>query len=149
MRGVTFVAMMFVGTLCCFMLGGIALYEHFQFWSDGDTGVMVSDDSLILRSAKLGQFEPLLANVKYVTSNGEVSVSHKQISGDMVKRLAKGQSVPVAFLKSDPQRARFDDEPLPTAWGWLLGGLGFLALSIYAWQLLRKEAAASRSANAA
>jgi hypothetical protein len=149
MRGITFVAMLFVGTICCLTLGGMALYERIQFWSDGQTGVMVSDDSLIQRAAKLGQSGPLRADVKYIAPSGETQVPQKFLTEDLAKRLADGEEIPVTFLRSNPQRVNFDNEPLSNPWGWLLAGSGLLALATYAWRLLRKEAAATYRGGAA
>jgi len=144
MRSITYVATLFVAAICCFLLGGVALSERIQFWSDGQTGVMVGDDSLIQRAAALGQSGPLLADVKYITSSQEIRVPKKPLPDSFVKRLAAGERIPVAFLQSNPQRANFDNEALANPWGWLALGVGLLALAVYAWRLLRKQVAAAR-----
>lgn len=141
MKGITFVAMLFVGTLCCLLLGGMALYERIEFSMGGQTGVMVSDDPLVQKAAKLHQLDSIRVNVKYVTASGETVVPDKTVRGQIIQRLAEGQRIPVAFMTSNPHRVRYDNEPLPNPWGWLVGGVILLATALYAKRLMVREAA--------
>ncbi len=140
MKGITFVAMLFVAMLCCLLLGGMALYEHIEFAMGGKTGVMVSDDPLVQKAAKANQLDAIRVSVKYLTADGETPVPDKTVRGQIIKRLADGQRIPVAFMPGNPYRVRYDNEPLPNPWGWLAGAVVMLATALYAKRLLVREA---------
>ena len=139
MDRVLFVAALFIGAGCGLLLGGMSLYERFQFWNDGQSGLMESSDPLLLKAYKYQQFDSLMAEVTYVTPSQRVTVPGKYLSGDFVKRLGAGEKIPVLFLSSNPQRAEFDHAELTSPWPGLSLGAALTVAAVFALRLLRRE----------
>jgi len=139
LRGVVFVAWLYLMAASGLFVGAIDFYEWYRFWRHGENANMESKDPAIARAARLGYYDFLWADVTYVTSSGRVDVSRKPLSGDLVKRLAEGRPIPVRFLKNDPYRVLFDGEQPEKPWGWLIAGILALPVALYAHRLLRRQ----------
>ena len=139
MRKSKFVASLFVAAGCCLFVGGLNLYQVIRFWSDGQTGFMQSSDPALAQATRARQYHAQYVDVTYVTPSGSVSVQRKPLPGDMVRRLAKGQKIPVTFLKHDPLTAHFDGDEPDSPWWWLAAGILLVATSLLALRLYRIE----------
>lgn len=140
MRGISFVASLYVGALCCLLGAGIELRSKYEFWSDGESAVVETSDPLLQRYIKYQQTGLASLDVTFVTASGRIDVPAKIFGQDDMKRLAAGQPIHIRFLKSNPHRTLPEDSPIPVPWGWLIGGILLSALAAFAHSLLRKEA---------
>jgi len=138
-RGISFVASLYVAALCCLVLAGIGSYATFQFWSDGESALVESSDPVVQRYVKHGQTGLVPVDVTYVTPAGRIDVPAKFFDQKDIQRLADGEPIRIRFLKSEPRRIQFEDSPEPFPWGWLAGALVLMPLAVFAHSLLRKQ----------
>lgn len=139
-RGISFVASLYVGALCCLVGAGIELYSKYQFWSDGESAVVETSDPVVQRYVKYHQTGLTSLDVTFVTPSGRIDVPDKIFSQDDVQRLATGQPIHIRFLKNNPRRTLPEDSPIPVPWGLLIGGILLSGVAAFAHSLLRKEA---------
>ena len=104
---------------------------------------MKSTDPVLARTVKYNPTGSVHADVDYETSHGTVPVHGLYLSADRVHRLARGEGIPLRYMKSNPQRYLEEGEELPSGIGWLI--LGFVAsgVAVFAHRLLRREAGLS------
>ncbi|AXQ28390.1 hypothetical protein D0B54_06705 [Solimonas sp. K1W22B-7] len=140
MDKITFVAMLFVGSLVSLLSGGMALYEHLQFRFDGRQAQMeLAVPSTRKSRLPTGGFDVIPQDVKYRGTDGEVFVPQKRLGGDIAQRLIDGEKIPVTYLKHNPQRVMYAGDELPNPWGWLIVGAVLLPMSLMAYRMLRRE----------
>ena len=120
--------------------GSMALYENLIFRFNGRAAVMELADSNKQITLPVGGYDVHFLNVKYVGPLGEVLVPQKRLQGDVARKIASGEKVPVTYLKNEPQRVMFASDELPNPWWWLSVGLALSATFIYALKLMRSEA---------
>jgi len=136
----TFVAMLFLMAGCCFLVGGMALYDNAMFRFKGEDAVMVATDPAKWLIVQDGQYFNRAVNVKFVTVDGrEISVPGKHVSADEVRRLAAGERVPVRFIDGNPVRSRIAGDDGDNPWIWLIAGVPALGLALFARKLLHRE----------
>ena len=145
MGKIGFVAMFYVIGLMFVGLGLVELFLNVRFALGNEQGTMTSTDPTVALVAMLPEADRTYgttANVVYTTPHGRIEVPRQRLSGKMTERLAKGEAIPVRFLKSDPHTALYDGAEMQMHWGGLIGGAAALAVAIFAHRLLRKESGA-------
>ena len=135
-----FVAMLYIFALCGLFVGGIELVQKLRFSLGAEEALMRSTDPMLVRAAKYTPNDSIRANVMYQTSKGALLVSGKFLTGALVQKLARGESIPLKFLQDDPHRVLYSGDELPMGIGWLIVGFVALAVGVFAHRLLRKEA---------
>ena len=144
MSKVGFVAFFYLAGLGGIVLGSIDAYFHLEFSFAAAEGIMSTSDPNVARVAKNVPGQSMVAEVIYTTRSGIVRVPNKRLGAADVQRLARGETIPVRFLRRDPDRALFDgNDPPPLHFAWLVGGGIALAVATFAHRLLRREAGVS------
>jgi hypothetical protein len=145
LKKLMFVAALFTFALCGFVVGGIDLYETYDYWHNGRAAHMQSSDPQVVRAARFNTFDALIVEVTYVTPDGSsLVVPRKHVAGDTVRRLSQGQKIPVTFLRDEPERAYLDGRTPESPWVWLFAGAAFTVIALFALKLLKAEAAVDR-----
>ena len=123
------------------LFGGCGeLFSKARFELDAEKAIMKSTDPVLARTVKYNPTGSVHADVDYETSHGTVPVHGLYLSADRVHRLARGEGIPLRYMKSNPQRYLEEGEELPSGIGWLI--LGFIAagVAVFAHRRLRREA---------
>ncbi len=139
MKKIVFVAMLFCTGASALFGGGVELYEYLNFRLNGRNAMMVLVDPPTKVTLQTGGYDMFVLNVKYVGTDGEILVPQKPLSGNMARQLAKGEKIPVTYLKHNPKQVRFADSRLPNPWIWLALGTVLMGTFFYALKLLRNE----------
>jgi hypothetical protein len=136
----TFVAFLYLFAVIGLFLGGSELFSKVWFELHAEKAIMKSTDPVLARTAKYNPTGSARADVDYETSHGTVPVHDLYLSAEQVQRLARGEGIPLRYMKSNPQRHFEEREELPNGIGWLI--LGFVAsgVAVFAHRLLRREA---------
>jgi hypothetical protein len=140
-----FVAMLYVVSMCGFVVGGIELFTRARFALGAEDGAMKSSDPAIARAVTFAPNDSMRADVVYVTATRSLPVSDKYLSADQMRRLSRGETVPVRFLASDPHRVLREGEEHPSGLGWLIGGAAALAFAVYGHRRLHIESGAAQA----
>ena len=135
-----FVGFLYLIGVAFTVLGAVDLYDRVK-WSRARSGTMSSTDPAVARMAKFSPGDGTYADLVYTTAKGTIAVPHSYVSGDVVKRLANGETIPVRFLGDHPKGGRYDGYEPESSLGWFLFGLISLGVAIVAHRMLRKEAA--------
>ncbi|WP_341912392.1 hypothetical protein [Polaromonas sp. YR568] len=139
MGKVAFVAWLYVMGLSGLFIGGLELFEKMQFSWMSERAVMKSSDLALTRAAKFAPGQSAQADVVYETPGGPIAVNGKFLSGDHVQALARGESIRLRFLKSNPHRTLYDRDELPSGFKWLVVGTAVFGAAVVAHRLLRRE----------
>jgi hypothetical protein len=136
----TFVAMLFLMAVSCFLIGGTALYDNAMFRFKGEDAVMVATDPAKWLVVRDGRYFSRAVNVKFVTAGGrEIAAPGKHVSADEVRRLAADEKIPMRFIDGDPVRSRIAGDDGDNPWIWLAAGVAALGLALFARKLLHRE----------
>ena len=139
----TFVAFLYLFAAIGLLLGGAELFSKVWFDLNAERAVMKSTDPVLARTAKYNPTGGAHADVDYETSHGTVPVHDLYISAEQLHKLARGEGIPIRYMKRNPLRHMEAEEELPSGIGWLI--LGFVAsgVAVFAHRLLRREAGLS------
>jgi hypothetical protein len=140
MRGMVFVATLFVVGASGLLLAAMAGYETIDFHLNGSAAQMQLAHPEKKMIVPEGGYDVTFLDVKYVGTAGEVLVPQKQLSGDVARKLASGGQVPVTYFKNNPRQVMYAGEQPPSPWGWLLVGVAAMGTFVYARKLLRQSA---------
>jgi len=67
-------------------------------------------------------------------------VPQKRLTGDIARKLARGEKIPVTYMRNDPSRVMYAGDALPNPWGWLVVGAALMGAFVYARRLMLAEA---------
>ena len=138
---ITFIAFLYLIGISFVAIGALDIYFSFEFSLAGVRGTMSTTDPNVARVAKNLPGSSMVAAVVYTTSSGTVNVPNKRLGPQDVERLARGETIPIVFLKRDPDRTIGDGaSPRAPEYGWTIFGALALAVAIFAHRLLRREA---------
>lgn len=136
-----FVAGLFVLSLCGLTVGGIELYNLVDIRLNGQTAMMELADpekELVLYS---GPMDSHVLDVRYVSNVGDVVAPQKRVSGEIARKLAAGEKIPITYLTNNHARVLYRNSQMPKPWVWLVVGIVALATAIYALRLHKREIA--------
>ena len=145
MGGLVYVAMLYVVSACALLIGAGDAFIYARYSLRGVDGTMTSTDPGLQRIAKYVGDQATYAHVVYHSAEGDVDVPRKFIRAAHVKRLARGDAIPVRFLRSDPESVLYDRESPPLSLGWLIFGGVAMSVAIVAHILLRRDLGARSS----
>lgn len=131
--------MLFCMAAACLLGGGIALYENIDYRLHSQRAVMELAHPDKKVTVPVGGYDVHLLDVRYVAAAGDLVVPQKRVSGDVARRLASGEKLPITYLTNNPQHVWFDRVELPNPWGWLGLGVVLSATFLYALKLIRRE----------
>ena len=140
MKKIFFVAWTFCLAAAALFSGSMALYENLTYRFNGRSAVMELADSSKPITLPVGGYDVHLLNVRYVGASGEVLVPQKRLLGNVARKIASGEKIPVTYLRSDPQRVMYANDELANPWWGLTIGLALSATFVYALKLMRREA---------
>lgn len=140
---IVFITLLFCMAAASLLPGAMALWERVDYWSNGRAAVMVLADPSRKPIIPTGGPDIHSVNVRYVGADGEIAVPEKLLDGATARRLAAGERIPITYLKGNVRRVYFQYDEPANPWGWLIVGLGLLALGTYAVKLYRRESGTS------
>jgi hypothetical protein len=133
------VASLFVLALCFLVVGGISVYENFDFWLHGEKATMELADP----DKEVVQYFDVLSirtlDVRYVSDAADLVVTQKTVPVDVATRLAAGDRIPITYMTNNPGRVFYQNQRPPSPWLWLIVGAATLAAAIYALKLRKRE----------
>jgi hypothetical protein len=134
-----FVGMLYLFAAALLVIGAVEVYMRLEYAVNSELGTMTSADPQIQRMAKFAPGSAATADVVVSSSSGTFEVKHRMLSGEIIRRVAEGEIIPVRFLKHRPEAMLYDGKQLPwNVWKLIVGSL-VLSLALWSHRKLREE----------
>jgi len=139
----TFVASLFVLTICFFVLGGIELMQYVEFKNYARTSTaslsrkVVNPESTIVVKGQQMYAYPLV----FKSDTGQNIHVSPYVDASMKNELLAGNSIQIMYLSNNPRRIFFTTEEFSPGILWFVLGLVSGAAAMFALRLYRRETA--------
>lgn len=132
MKAILYTAILFLSSGLSLLLGGIALVETADFHFNGRPALMSLPDGRKPITLPVGGYDVHLIDVQYSGPDGVVRVAQKQLVGNIARKVAAGEKIPVTYMKNNPGRVYYAGEKPDQPWGWLVLAVVLLPIALYA-----------------